>query len=292
MSPYEAGAGYSRRGRFRRRSRPPSRAGRNLPAAIAVSVLLGGAIIASLYTIKAAFVGLVAAATVVAITELVRSLRHGGMRVAIVPLAVGGAAMLVGAYIYGPPALVILFVLTVLAVLVWRMPTGSEGYVRDTSAGVLVAVYVPLLASFAVLLAAPVDGANRVLILVLLTTLIDTGAYATGVFFGRHLMAPLVSPGKTWEGFAGSALASIGGGAVLVFWLLGGELWQGAVLGGAVLVSATCGDLAESLVKRDLGIKDMGTLLPGHGGLMDRLDSMLPSAPVAWALLAAFVPPA
>lgn len=284
-------AGESRRGAFRRR-RPqsPGRAGRNLPVAIAVSLLLGGLIISSLYTERVSFLGLLAVTICLALVELRRSLGHGAVRLPIVPLGVGAVAMLVGAYLRGPQALGAVLALTALAVVVWRIPEGGEGYLRDVSAGTFVAVYVPFFAGFAALLLAPEDGAHRVMTLIVLGVCSDVGGYATGVLFGRHPMAPAVSPNKTWEGFAGSAVACVAGGAGMVFWLLGDSAWQGGVLGAAVLASTILGDLGESLIKRDLGVKDMGTFLPGHGGIMDRLDSLLPSAPVAWLLLTAFVP--
>jgi len=118
----------------------------------------------------------------------------------------------------------------------------------------------------------------------------DTGGYAAGVLFGKHPMAPSISPKKSWEGFAGSMLAGAIGGTLSVMLLLHAHWWVGLPYGLALVVCATGGDLVESLIKRDLGIKDMGNLLPGHGGLMDRLDSLLPTAVAAWLLLTAFVP--
>jgi len=120
----------------------------------------------------------------------------------------------------------------------------------------------------------------------------DVGGYVGGVFFGKHPMSPTVSPKKSWEGLAGSALACMIAGVLLVGQALDGLWWQGLLFGAAIALSATLGDLGESIVKRDLGIKDMGSLLPGHGGLMDRMDSLLPSAAVAYLLLTMFVPPA
>lgn len=286
----EAGAARGRRSR-RRRSRSSGRAGRDLPVAIAVSLLLGGLIIASLYTVKVAFLALLVASIGLAIAEMVRSLATCGVRVPYIPVGIGAVAMLVGAYLGGGTALTVAMAFTALAVLVWRMPDGAAGYVRDITSGIFVALYVPFLAGFASLLLVPDDGADRVLIFIVVTICSDVGGYATGVLFGRHPMAPRVSPRKTWEGFVGSALACMGGGAALVFWLLDGAYWQGAALGAALLTTATLGDLGESMIKRDLGIKDMGNLLPAHGGIMDRLDSLLPSAPVAWLLLTIFVPP-
>jgi phosphatidate cytidylyltransferase len=136
----------------------------------------------------------------------------------------------------------------------------------------------------------PDDGPDRVVVFIVLVVLSDVGGYVAGVLFGKHPMAPTVSPKKSWEGFGGSALFCAVGGAVAVPTLLEGEAWQGALIGLALMVTATLGDLGESMIKRDLGIKDMGSLLPGHGGIMDRLDSLLPAAPVAYLLLAWLVP--
>jgi phosphatidate cytidylyltransferase len=150
-------------------------------------------------------------------------------------------------------------------------------------------VYVPFLASFAVLMLEPADGPRRVTAFVIVTMCSDIGGYLVGVIFGRHPMAPSISPKKSWEGFVGSVLFCAAGGAAAVHYLLEDAYWKGVVLGLAAVVSATVGDLSESMIKRDLGIKDMGTLLPGHGGIMDRLDSLLLTAPVAWAVLTLLV---
>jgi phosphatidate cytidylyltransferase len=159
----------------------------------------------------------------------------------------------------------------------------------DIGASLLALVYVGLLASFCALLLAPDDGSRRVTAFIATVVASDVGGYAFGVLFGKHPMAPTVSPKKSWEGLVGSALACMICGALLVDLLLHAQWWKGAVYGLAIVASATIGDLGESMIKRDLGIKDMGSLLPGHGGLMDRLDSLLPSAPVAWLLLDVFV---
>ena len=172
----------------------------------------------------------------------------------------------------------IAFLLTIVASYVWRLLEGAKGYLRDLAATTFALVYVPFLASFAVLLAVPSDGARRVVAFAATVACSDIGGYAAGVLAGKHRMAPTISPKKSWEGFAGSVIACIGGGLLFVTVLLHASWWQGVLFGLAVVCSATIGDLGESMVKRDLGIKDMGTLLPGHGGLMDRLDSLLPTA--------------
>jgi phosphatidate cytidylyltransferase len=174
--------------------------------------------------------------------------------------------------------------------MVWRFTGGIDGYLRDLSASVLTAAYVPLLASFAAMLVVPEDGVARVLCFMILVVSSDTGGFAAGVWFGKHPMAKVISPKKSWEGFAGSMVAGVAAGVLTLTLLLDGQWWQGALFGAALVCTATVGDLVESLIKRDLKIKDMGQLLPGHGGLMDRLDSLLPAAVVSWLLLSLFVP--
>ncbi|GGP89440.1 phosphatidate cytidylyltransferase [Streptosporangium pseudovulgare] len=263
-----------------------SRTGRNLPAAIAVGVGLGAAVIGSLYFVKVLFLAVVIAAVGVGVTELVRSFAQRDIRVPLIPSIAGMAAILVGAYYGGPAWMIGLFAATVLVLMVWRMFQGTEGYVRDVSATVLVTVYPSFLVAFvALLLSHPVDGPDRVITFIATTVASDIGGYAAGVLFGKHKMSPLISPKKTWEGFAGSALACMAVGGWLVSWLLEAEIWKGVLIGAVVVVFATLGDLVESVIKRDLGVKDMGSVLPGHGGLMDRLDSLLAALIPVWALL-------
>ncbi|MFJ1597123.1 phosphatidate cytidylyltransferase [Streptomyces sp. NPDC088261] len=270
---------------------PKKRAGRDLRAAIGVGVGLGVVVVASLFVVKAAFVGVVAVAVVVGLWELTSRLREKkGIRAPLVPLAVGGAAMVVAGYVRGVEGAWVAMALTALAVLVWRMTEEPEGYLRDVTAGVFAAFYVPFLATFVALMLTADDGARRVLMFLLLTVVSDTGAYAVGWRFGTHKLAPRISPGKTREGLLGAVLfAMVAGALSMQFMIDDGLWWQGLLLGIAVAASATLGDLGESMIKRDLGIKDMGTLLPGHGGIMDRLDSLLPTAPVVWLLLVIFV---
>ncbi|MCI0687938.1 MAG: phosphatidate cytidylyltransferase [Sporichthyaceae bacterium] len=270
----------------------PGRAGRNLPAATAVGVSLAALVLVSVYLIEVLFVGLACAAIVLAIWELANALAVRDIRPPLAPLAVGAVGMLVSAYAGGTEALVAAFALTVLAVLLWRLSDGPEAYLRDTTAGVFTAVYIPFLASFAVLMLAPdEDGARRVTLFILVTVCSDLGGYLIGMLIGRHPMAPRISPKKSWEGFAGSVIACAAGGSLAVPYLFDEPWWKGLVIGLAAVCSATLGDLGESLIKRDLGIKDMSTLLPGHGGIMDRLDSLLITAPVVWLLLTVLIPP-
>jgi phosphatidate cytidylyltransferase len=269
---------------------PSGRAGRNLPAAVGVGLTLGAVVIASLFLWKPAFLGVITVAIGVAVWELTRAVRHSGAQPPLVPLLAGGVLMGGLAWYEGPDALSVGLLVTVLAAMVWRLADGPAGYQRDITAATLVAVYVPFLGGFAALLAEPDDGANRVIVTLAAVVLSDTGGYVAGVFFGRHPLAPSVSPKKSWEGLAGSLVATAAGGALMLYFVFDVSPWRGAVFGLAISVVSVLGDLAESMLKRDLGVKDMSNLLPGHGGLMDRLDSVLFALPAAYLLLTVLVP--
>ncbi|THA30455.1 phosphatidate cytidylyltransferase [Streptomyces sp. A1277] len=272
---------------------PPQkkRAGRDLGSAIGVGLGLGALVVVSLFFVKAVFVGVIVLAVVVGLWELTSRLdERKGIKAPLVPLAVGGAAMVVAGYARGAEGAWAAMALTALAVLVWRMTQPPEDYLRDVTAAVFAAFYVPFLATFVAMLLTADDGPQRVLTFLLLTVVSDTGAYAVGWRFGKHKLAPRISPGKTREGLFGAVgFAMVAGALCMQFLIDDGSWWQGLLLGLAVAASATLGDLGESMIKRDLGIKDMGTLLPGHGGIMDRLDSLLPTAPVVWLLMVLFV---
>jgi len=271
---------------------PPAagKAGRNLAAAIGVGVGLAAVIVVSLLVWRPAFLGVVAVAILIAVVELSRALHAGGFRPPLVPLLLGSVAMLGLAWTRGSTGLVIAFLVTVLAVLLWRLADGPDNYFPDAASGVLVALYVPLLAGFAVLLLVPDDGATRVLAFIATVVASDVGGYAVGVMAGKHPMAPSISPKKSWEGMGGSLLTCMVVATGVLVLGLDAPWWGGLVFGAAIAVTATIGDLGESLIKRDLGIKDMGNLLPGHGGIMDRLDSLLPSAAVSYLLLTLLAP--
>jgi phosphatidate cytidylyltransferase len=267
-----------------------SRAGRNLPAAIGVGVGLGAVIVLSLFLSRPSFAIIVALAVAYGTWELTQAFQHGGSRPSLAPIGVGGLAMLAAAWSRGANGLVVALLITVGAVLVWRIADGAEGFARDVGASVFIVLYLPALAGFAVLSAHASDGAARILAFIATVVCSDTGGYATGVLFGRHPLAPIVSKAKTWEGFAGSVLFCSGSGVLFLTLTFHQAWWKGLLFGLAIVVTATLGDLGESMLKRDLGVKDMGTLLPGHGGIMDRLDSLLPCAAVAYLLLSAFAP--
>lgn len=266
------------------------RTGRNLPVALAVGVVLGGLALLTLFTLKATFLALVAAAVGFALWELSRALGTRGIALPLVPIAAGGAAMLALAYWSGEQATLAAFALTVVVLLAWRLRGGATGYVRDLTAAVFALAYLPFLAVFVPLMLARPDGSRRTLIFVALAVCSDAGGYFAGILLGKHPMAPGISPKKTWEGLAGSVLLGVTAGAILLVTLLHGHVWQGVILGAAAVAAATLGDLAESMIKRDLEIKDMGSVLPGHGGVMERIDSLLIVAPVAWLLLTVFIP--
>jgi phosphatidate cytidylyltransferase len=263
------------------------RAGRNLPAAIGSGVFLAAAIVLSLVFWKPAFMFIVAAAVVVAVWELHRGLEAREIDIPQEPLMLGGVVMVVVAFLYGAPALVTATAVTALVTMLWLLRRGVDGYVRDSTASVFSLVYVPFLGSFvALLLAEPgSDGVKAVVAFIAVTAASDIGGYAAGVVFGRHQMAPVISPKKSWEGFAGSAVTCVAVGVLLMVYLLDADWWIGVAMGLIAVVMATLGDLCESVMKRDLGIKDMSQIIPGHGGLMDRLDSLLACAAPIWLLL-------
>lgn len=273
------------------------RAGRDLPAAITSGVVLVGLILLSLLFWKTAFMAIVAVAVAVAVWELHRGLSAQGIDIPEQPLMVGGAAMVVLAYFWGPPALVTATAVTSLILMLWLLRRGVDGYVRNATAAVFTLIYVPFLASFVALLLAeggtipglgfdPHDiGMRGVVTFITITVASDIGGYAAGVLFGKHPMAPVISPKKSWEGFAGSLVTCVAVGIGLVTWLLDGDWWVGILLGLIAVVMATLGDLCESVMKRDLGIKDMSQIIPGHGGLMDRLDSLLATVAPIWLVL-------
>lgn len=271
---------------------PPGRqrAGRNLPAALAVGLSMGALALLTLFTVKATFLLYVGAAAGVALWELGRALGSRGIGTPLIPVAAGGAAALVFAYWEGTRAVLVTVAVTVVVIFAWRLPGGVAGYVRDVTAGVFALAYLPLLACFLSLMLAAPDGARRIVFFLILPICSDVGGYTAGVLFGRHLMAPAISPKKTWEGFAGSLVFCLAAGVIALPLLLHGHVWQGVLTGLAALAAATLGDLAESMIKRDLGIKDMGSVLPGHGGVLDRIDSLLVTAPVVWLLLTVFLP--
>jgi phosphatidate cytidylyltransferase len=281
------------------RPAPAPRAGRDLPAAIGVGVGFGSYVVLCLLFFKPGFVLFVVAASWVAARELHQALRKQGIEATLVPILAGCVVIAAGPYAIATwlpdtlpmtAAMLVCLSLTVIAALIWRMPRGFAGYVRDATASVLIIVYVPLLASFSLLMLVGAHGSARIVAYVLVVTMSDTGGLVVGRMFGRHPMSPKISPKKSWEGLAGSLVFGIAAGIGTAVFGLKVPFWVGIVLGVALVAVGTCGDLVESMIKRDLGIKDMSSFLPGHGGVMDRLDSLLFAAPVAWLIMYVWVP--
>jgi phosphatidate cytidylyltransferase len=267
-----------------------SRAGRDLPAAIAVGLALGGAIVALLFTFRPGFVILVGLAALVAVWELVRSIGTAGPRAPLAPAELAVAGLLPAAWFLGRDGLLAGALIACFAVAAWRAFGGVRRFTADTAAGMLIVLYVPFLAGFAALLTYPDDGAARVIAFIATGVCSDVGGYAVGVLTGgRHKLAPAISPGKSWEGFAGSLIGCAGVGVLFFVFTFHQAWWEGLVFGLVLALTATGGDLVESMIKRDVGVKDMGRLLPGHGGVMDRLDSLLPGAAVSYLLFLAFL---
>ena len=271
-----------------------SRGGRDLPAAIGVGLGLFGLVVVTLIWWHPGFVGLVVLMTSLGAIELHQALRKVGMTSAIVPVVIGNVVIIGGTYAaaelqqYTNIAwhVVLLGAIggTVLVALGWRMFGGAEGYARDSAASLFIIGYIPLLASFVGLILAEEHGVAKVVLVFMGIVGSDTGGYIVGSLLGKHPMAPVISPKKTWEGLAGSFLLSGIVSVVFVATVTTWPWWYGLLLAAVVVVFGTAGDLIESMIKRDVGIKDMGSFLPGHGGVMDRLDSLLVAVPAAWVL--------
>lgn len=273
-----------------------ARTGRNLILAILIGLVLGGAMLVSLIFIKELF--MIFASVIIGFTsfELAQALRHAGRNVPRIPVVIAAVGVVPAAFFLGSAGQWLATLAGIVFIAVWRVALAilpdhrapTRAVLGDMGAAALIQIYVVFLASFAVLLAAQPGGQWWTVAFLLLVITADTGAYVSGLNFGKHPMAPSISPKKTWEGFIGAALLCIIAGVLLALFMLGQPWWFGLIFGLVIVVTATFGDLAESLVKRDLGIKDMSSWLPGHGGFLDRLDSILPSAGAAYALYLIF----
>ncbi|MBJ2121209.1 phosphatidate cytidylyltransferase [Arthrobacter sp. MSA 4-2] len=281
---------------FRRSRRPPrvrgapSRAGRNLPAAIGVGVGLMILVLAGLLFFPLAFVALVTVLGVLGVLEVSRALAVRRIGMPLVPAVAASVALPFAAYYGGAESLAFASVFSFLALLLWRSLDPAPGAPRAVMAGAFTLLWVPFMLSFAMLLLQLPGGYLLIATLLLLVVANDTFGYLVGVLFGKHPMAPKISPKKSWEGFGGSVAGAMVIGALCAVFLLDQPLWVGLVLAVAIVAAATAGDLAESMIKRELGVKDMGTMLPGHGGVMDRLDSVVFASPMAFLLSATLVP--
>ena len=266
------------------------RAGRNLPVAIVTALVLAGALLGTLFTSRPAFVGFLLVIVVLALLELLAVLRARAMRPAYPVVLAMAAVLMIGAYLKGPSALSFGLLLTILAAFGWYLIDRQRTEVtRNVGATVLATVYVPFMAAHLALVVRQADHyVGAIIGYAALTVVYDTFAYAAGVPLGRHPMAPAVSPNKSWEGAAGASAACLLAGAFLLpLW----EPWSlapGLTLAGITCVVAPLGDLSESMLKRDLAVKDMGSLLPGHGGMLDRVDALLFMAPALYYVMAWF----
>jgi phosphatidate cytidylyltransferase len=266
------------------------RAGRNLPLAVGTGLLLGGLLIATLVLSRPAFVLFLLGIVTLALLELLAVLRARATRPARPVVLAMGALLVIGAYLEGPAALSFGLLVTILAAFGWYLvDRGRTEVTRNVAATVFATVYVPFLAAHLAVVVGRADHyVGAVIGYAVLVVLYDTAAYATGATIGRRPIAPQVSPNKSWEGALGASIACLLAGAFLL------PLWEPWTLAsGLVLAVATCvvaplGDLSESMLKRDLAVKDMGSILPGHGGMLDRVDALLFMAPVLYYVLAAF----
>ncbi|MDR1768374.1 MAG: phosphatidate cytidylyltransferase [Propionibacteriaceae bacterium] len=269
------------------------RAGRDLPAALLVGFGLFFIVIAGLLWAPWAVVALLCGLCGLAVFEFKDAFSRLGVTLVLTPTLVGVVALIAGAY-----AAAVSGVLpwhwalwgalggAVIWVLAWRMPKGAKGYVGDVAASVLVLGYLGVLASFPGVVFAMPSGALKAAAIFMCVVGSDTGGYALGATLGRHPMAPNISPKKTWEGFLGSWILAIAVGVLMAVFALRMPWWVGLLVAAVAVLFGTAGDLVESMVKRDVGIKDMSSVLPGHGGVMERLDSLLFAFPAGWALFA------
>ncbi|QHC66825.1 phosphatidate cytidylyltransferase [Rathayibacter sp. VKM Ac-2759] len=273
-----------------------ARSGRNLVSATLIGIVGVSVMLVSLLVVKELFMVLAGALVLLAALELSNALRHAGRDIPRIPTGIVAVVAVPAAYYGGISGGFLAVLLGSLVIALWRL---VEQLVKHTSStrrdllldlglGAFVQAYVTFLGAFAIRLVAEPGGQLWALSFLVLAIVVDTGAYASGLTWGKHPMAPRISPKKTWEGFAGAGVAGVVAGVLLAVLLLGQEWWVGALFGAVILLTATVGDLAESLIKRDIGIKDMSTWLPGHGGILDRLDSILPSAAAAYVLYSVF----
>lgn len=277
-------------------------AGRSLSKSIAVGLLLGGAFLLSVLIYKELFIVLAAAAAGVGAWELSTALRIKGWYVPRVPSVIGAILIMPAAFYGGAEAQWLVSLGIVAALILWRSfhllwerrqapMQAFRTTIRDFAASAFVVIYLPLMTSFAILLLRrPEDGALWVIAFVVTVSMIDTMGYLVGRKLGKHQMAPGVSPKKSLEGLMASIIAGTATSVVFVIWGFHGTWWQGLLFAAVMLLAAVFGDLAESLIKRDLGVKDMSSLLPGHGGIMDRLDSILPASLIAYLFASIFFP--
>ena len=231
------------------------------------------------------FAVVVAIAVLLGIREIVRAFSVRGIYISVVSLAIGAVALTYATWNGGAAGLAIATAIAIPLLLIQLLTKGTDGFVQSATATTFSLLYLPFLAGFLILLAKPTTGLERVMTFVVLVGCNDTFGYIVGVLFGKHPLVPVISPKKSWEGLIGSLVFTVIGGSLAFRYILDTHWWVGAIVALMIVFTATCGDLIESAMKRDLHLKDMGTLLPGHGGILDRLDSVLISAPALWLAL-------
>jgi len=272
-----------------------ARTGRNLLAAIGIGVSLGAFFLASLIIPNLKWLFIIFGAGLIGFTvfELSSALRQAGRDIPRVASTVVAVAVVPLAFFFHVQGLWLATIGAVILVSLYRLielaarpshRTGARAVWLDLGAGALIQIYVTFMAGFYLVLTGSDGGEWWTLASIVTVVITDIGAYATGLRFGRHKLAPNISPGKTWEGFAGSILFAVVAGILLSVLMLHQPWWVGLVMGVLLALVGTAGDLTESLIKRDIGVKDISTWLPGHGGFFDRLDSILPSAAVAYVI--------
>ena len=261
------------------------KAGRKLFPSIAVGLTLLGLVIASLAFERVLFLPLAIAAIIRGVWELGQALDRADIEISVPTISFCAVAIMTSAWVKDVTGLAVATAISIPFLLISGLPKGHHNFVKNATATVFATIYLPFLAGFLVVLAKPDDGLARVMTFVVVVGCNDTFGYIFGVLLGKHKLAPAISPKKTWEGLIGSLLFSILGGGLMLSLLFDKHWLLGAAIGVAAVFTATCGDLIDSAIKRDLDLKDMGAILPGHGGMLDRLDSVLLSAPIIWAIL-------
>ena len=261
------------------------KAGRKLFPSIAVGLTLLGLVIASLAFERVLFLPLAIAAIIRGVWELGQALDRAEIEISVPTISFCAVAIMTSAWVKDVTGLAVATAISIPFLLISGLPKGHHNFVKNATATVFATIYLPFLAGFLVVLAKPDDGLARVMTFVVVVGCNDTFGYIFGVLLGKHKLAPAISPKKTWEGLIGSLIFSILGGGLMLSLLFEKHWVVGAAIGLAAVFTATCGDLIESAIKRDLDLKDMGAILPGHGGMLDRLDSVLLSAPIIWAIL-------
>ena len=261
------------------------KAGRKLIPSILVGLALLGIIFSTMAFVPILFALFVLIAVLLALHELSAAFNVRELKVNFTQLSIATISVIASSWFAGLPGLAISIVASIIGLLLLQLLKGTSGFVKNATATTFALMYPGFISGFIFLLARSGDGFAYISLLVILVGLNDTFAYLTGVLIGKHPMAPKISPKKTWEGFIGGLVFAATGSAFAFNYFLEQELWIGALAGVVGALAATTGDLIESAIKRDLSLKDMGKLLPGHGGMLDRLDAALITAPVFWCII-------